>query len=164
MLCSGGLACSQRQPGVRAQHQTGPPASPSRLLCSVHPPWRPPRRCMPRRACSASYSAVAVAAFSAMPWSLLSKGVQDLAAAADGACRDGCKRRRAGVTPHSAVLCNGIQHRQPGPSAGSAGCAAQHDSAGPRPCYSLASYKSACVRRRCPSPPLCRPTAGAPLG
>ncbi|KAL4434281.1 hypothetical protein ABPG75_000722 [Micractinium tetrahymenae] len=33
---------------------------------------------------NASYSTVAVAVFSAMPWSLLSKGVQDLAAATDG--------------------------------------------------------------------------------
>ncbi len=47
-------------------------------------PWCLPWQRFHAENCSSSYSTVAVAFFSAMPWSLLSKGVQDLAAATDG--------------------------------------------------------------------------------
>ena len=39
---------------------------------------------------SPSYSTAAIASFSAMPWSLLSKGVQDLADATSGAAQQAC--------------------------------------------------------------------------
>ena len=42
-----------------------------------------------------SYNPVAVGVFSAMPWSLLAKGVQDLAAATDGGWAGGCRAAAA---------------------------------------------------------------------